>query len=1206
MTGRSLKASPQGIEKAKTALKRNNLTQKALANEKQIASWSTINKFFTAKPVDRSIFTDICKFLDLDWEEIVFSPEDNPLPEPPETNPPNDSPDNQQSPTISSEFDAIQRHAQRARLALDPYILPRIRRSILLEKCLKAIRRGTHEQKRRIIPIIGSAGYGKSTILGNLYDELNAQQTQTNSSWIALVRCNDFIESVGTFATELSEKAAGIRVPIHELTSRLTEEYGRGVLLIDTLDLVLDKRLVPVLRGLFLQLLESGTTVVFTCRDQDYRDFFEPYHESFAGFTESIELIHIPEFNDNEVKEAARAFCQRELGLDNLDSSQDFADKIVALSADSQSLASITRNPLLLALLCKLFASDGNVPEDLTVSQLYELYWDLRIAQGRKNRPESRRVGRVKKTLCLELAQMMYLKSEERLRDFVYQSNLDLDDTEFLAYEELLSDGVLQELGGERIGFFHQTFLEYAIARWLNSTDAGEQAKRQLETTLTPTESIHFKHYLWPVIRQLLNLVNVGEFYRIYQLFDITQLSPFRTVAFAAVSRSETQSCAVLLKLLPNSLNLGDAYQDTLLSAAKGAPTRHAEIVWSVVIELLQKTGLALANKAAEIAGELVARVKTAIGEHLEQAVEAVKYRTVVKKGRKELTNILGQLIGSYAKTPKSFGQGLDLAVLRCLQANYFLFGGQTRSTVLHLYLAPGVPKSVQREFLMIIIQKPTSEQFKEREKAIEFFKHLLPSLLQAGHSLWGTTWCHALLVQLPSNWDIVQAAAVGHQAALDPNLLATLMQEVFKENLTQGDGVAMRRYQVALCEAIRNGAGQSVALTLLKSPLDTIPLNRCSTLSNLFREMAMQEDEHLKVSPELRLSLAQWILPHVCDRPIELIPMIDALASGAPPIQQLLGQVLSQLIPTLQPQPANLIVKRLNYVPSQLKSYLESTANQKESRKALAKLYSRLAYENKSVEAISELLRLCLDDSREIALDTSQIILTLAENQIPMPVVDFFPILSGARFIGVRHNCLKALIELLKSGFPVTEAELLKLCSMLSNTTVSEVIQPLFKLIECWVQINNTITPDLAQATFDLTHQQIQRKTSQFLDSGIAQSALTTLKNIANLEPKSLSTQLGECTRHLLRVSDINAVNKLFVIGILEKLAKLESTFLSQIVQEDFVRLDGTLPLANMCAVVVAIGYTQGKNSPLLGEMLNSERFPQEVKSLILREQGV
>ena len=56
MSGRSLVACSEGIDKAKKALKCRNLTQTAIAKEFAIASWSTVNKFFTGKPVDREAF----------------------------------------------------------------------------------------------------------------------------------------------------------------------------------------------------------------------------------------------------------------------------------------------------------------------------------------------------------------------------------------------------------------------------------------------------------------------------------------------------------------------------------------------------------------------------------------------------------------------------------------------------------------------------------------------------------------------------------------------------------------------------------------------------------------------------------------------------------------------------------------------------------------------------------------------------------------------------------------------------------------------------------------------------------------------------------------------------------------------------------------------------------------------------------------------
>ncbi|MEH2362305.1 NACHT domain-containing protein [Nostoc sp.] len=77
MTGRSLQASQEGIQKAKRALIRYSLTQKAFAEELEVTR-QPIGKFFTGKPVDRNLFVQICDRLDLEWEEIVAEPPTEP------------------------------------------------------------------------------------------------------------------------------------------------------------------------------------------------------------------------------------------------------------------------------------------------------------------------------------------------------------------------------------------------------------------------------------------------------------------------------------------------------------------------------------------------------------------------------------------------------------------------------------------------------------------------------------------------------------------------------------------------------------------------------------------------------------------------------------------------------------------------------------------------------------------------------------------------------------------------------------------------------------------------------------------------------------------------------------------------------------------------------------------------------------------------
>ncbi|MEH2415760.1 hypothetical protein [Nostoc sp.] len=77
MSGRSLSCSPEEIQKAKRALIRYSLTQKALADELEVTR-QPIGKFFTGKPVNRNLFVQICDRLDLEWEEIVTQPASEP------------------------------------------------------------------------------------------------------------------------------------------------------------------------------------------------------------------------------------------------------------------------------------------------------------------------------------------------------------------------------------------------------------------------------------------------------------------------------------------------------------------------------------------------------------------------------------------------------------------------------------------------------------------------------------------------------------------------------------------------------------------------------------------------------------------------------------------------------------------------------------------------------------------------------------------------------------------------------------------------------------------------------------------------------------------------------------------------------------------------------------------------------------------------
>ncbi|MEH1887637.1 hypothetical protein [Nostoc sp.] len=351
-----------------------------------------------------------------------------------------------------------------------------------------------------------------------------------------------------------------------------------------------------------------------------------------------------------------------------------------------------------------------------------------------------------------------------------------------------------------------------------------------------------------------------------------------------------------------------------------------------------------------------------------------------------------------------------------------------------------------------------------------------------------------------------------------------------------------------------------------------------------------------------LYLSIAQWIFPKIPDSPNETLLILDTLTAVDIQVETLYSQALNDILSTSSQAQVISIIKSLKNIPLALEPYLRANSNYKEIRIALVRVYQRQAIQNNSETAVKYLFALCLDNSRDITLDASAAILDLTE-KLQLSASDFLPIVNNTKISGVRNNCLKSLINIVENGNNINDTDIVNVCTALINDNSPETLRPLYKLIECWVQTNNHISDTLATVTFELTNRLVSRCGCNLLDAAIAQSTYITLKNIANLEYAHLNTQLGLSVRNLLRHTDVRTVNILFVIGLLDKIAKIDLDFLVHIVHEDLVTDNGVLPLYNLDAIVVAIFHNQGKYSKLLDEILADERLPLEVKSKIIRE---
>ncbi|MFM7426885.1 MAG: hypothetical protein ACKO7W_18120, partial [Elainella sp.] len=642
---KSLQASPSGIEQAKRALLRKNLTQRAVANELGVASWATVSKFFTGKPVSRFIFIDICDALDLDWETVAISPD---VPDAPASPP---APTRPADLALSS---ACQAQSTAARQALTPRILERIPRSVVQEQYLVAIQQSLSQQPQ-IIPIVAPAGYGKTTILGDLYDQLTA----AGVPWIGVILCStvslssnffSFLTSTYLAATfmpagatgslqdlgaptgyqtsaidgALGQSLTGLSQSLTTVTQTLCQTRGRGVLLIDTLDLLINRDFVPIFSTLLGQLLEQGVTVVFTCRDHEYSDYLEPVPQRLIGLVDRVKRQSVPDFTTAEIRLATATFFNR-LDWAAPEQGDAFAEQILALSADNRSLREIIQNPLLLALLCDLFAQAGKVPSDLTVSKLYQRYWNEKIAYSRIESSDTESLAIAKDDFCLTMARRLFELSHNKLCESLYRDDLNLEFTKLVtaAYNDLLSEGVLDLLPSRKLHFFHQTLLEYAIAYWLTRHSAQPERHRLLNWMQQPDAGQSYSYWL-PVLRQHLTLVESAEFTDLVAQLDIQDLGLFNTIALAAASREQPEALA---QFLPLALKLGQPYQERLRQALASAPPPLIQAVWPTLLSLLQQANHTTAIHAANLAGVLLGESWTALQSHLPSALEAITQR---------------------------------------------------------------------------------------------------------------------------------------------------------------------------------------------------------------------------------------------------------------------------------------------------------------------------------------------------------------------------------------------------------------------------------------------------------------------------------------------------------------------------------------------------------------------------------------------------
>ncbi len=521
MSRGTLRASKAGIEKAKAALIRECLTQKALAEELGIAR-STVSKFFNGGTVERYIFIDtICHKLGLKWNEIVQRPEETDQVS--ETN--HDSAELQQdhtNPDKNSDIDDLVKKARRKRhssvqklygtmrvldmtqpIGLDEVytnvnILERItsRRRIglsdLQQNCNQVnfdrFGLGKVYEKRVLgikavekyskLMVLGKPGAGKTTFLKYLTIRCNSGDFQSDRIPI-FITLKDFAEAEKVSESKGSEKIKEhpslldyiiAQLEKHSIGSNQVEDLlsqGRVLILLDGLDEVREEDSSRTIKQIkdFSDQFYSNWFVV-TCRIAAREYVFEHFTE-----------VEVADFDKNQIYTFAKKWFQIKDPIK--------IDKFIQKVEGNEPIQELATSPLLLTLLCLVFEEKADFPSNR--SELYKegldillKKWDAKRNIERDQIYEQLSLQR-KEDLLSQIAMFTFERGdyffkqkelEQYIADYIRnlpEAKLDPEalrlDSEAILKSIEAQHGLLTERARGIYSFSHLTFHEYFTAR---------------------------------------------------------------------------------------------------------------------------------------------------------------------------------------------------------------------------------------------------------------------------------------------------------------------------------------------------------------------------------------------------------------------------------------------------------------------------------------------------------------------------------------------------------------------------------------------------------------------------------------------------------------------------------------------------------------------------------------------------------------------
>ena len=616
---------------------------------------------------------------------------------------------------------------------------------------------------------------GKSVLLGQLIKRLSVNEADPHSWDIplngatTLITCASVSPGITLTTTIDVDSAFGSTLGsgakyyggLLSLLAAQKAQYGAVTLLIDTLDLLINDHSLAALANFIAEALEVGH-VIFTCRTYEYNNYLQDSSQSVPSLDNRIIKLTMPNLSVDEIAAWARAYIEQ---ADNraVEEETGFLRSLRGGISLDGPLRQVCVVPVRLALTCETFAASQHVPDDLTVTDLYDSYWQARIKRdkGRAGTID----GDAKEQAALNVASQT-VTSEGNIALHVPKGKMSAQHLRGLRL--LASEGILRDLGTVW-EFFHQTFAEYSYARCLLTRGVTVGEIQQLKNGLSSGQA-----GLWPVVRSLLlQIPGDADYQTVAQELQLTGPEGAYTQTLATLRRISSESLQIFLRDISDNPGLLAA----ALPALADAPSRHIPIAITAASNVLSEHASTLASAAAATLGRLLPRAKDADLSRLLE--DAFKHLVAA---RNQMPSVTWEHLASTFLRPLIDVQ-CSSESLAVLCSNYKSLGGAGRQTIVRIHLARALSVGEVETFAqaaLSVARPPLSND--EAASVLELFWHCQNVRDARG---WGS-WRDLIITQLPQDWDKAQMGFIAQMASKDEEVGRQVVDDLLEARVTR------------------------------------------------------------------------------------------------------------------------------------------------------------------------------------------------------------------------------------------------------------------------------------------------------------------------------------------------------------------------------------------------------------------------------------